>query len=196
MHYHQDTLSSFFQKCVTLETGGSRLPQREEDVAHDGGTADTRGSDDAKDVVHIVTQVLLKQSGIPRLTPSPQRLYPPHTNTHHPTTRPPPLTLFVSRFSDSLSLTGSISQGLCSVQICGESQNYRNLHVRREPFELSRSAVTYLIYDGLERDLQIVHPRQFHCLINALGGQRVSSENGVRIPTQRRGTCVITQRLS
>lgn len=70
-------LSSIFKKCVTLETDGSRLPQREEDVAHDGGTADTRGSDDAEDVVHVVTQVLLKQSGVPRLTPSPQG-----THTH------------------------------------------------------------------------------------------------------------------
>lgn len=122
-------LSSFFQKCVTLETSGSRLPQREEDVAHDGGTADTRGSDDAEDVVHVVTQVLLKQSGV-TVNPVTTKTLPPPIHTHH-TTRPSPLTLFVSRFSDSLSLTGSISQGLCSVQICGESQNYRNLHVRR-----------------------------------------------------------------
>lgn len=113
MHYHQDTLSSFFQKCVTLETGGSRLPQREEDVAHDGGTADTRGSDDAKDVVHIVTQVLLKQSGVPWLTPSPQRLYPPphkHTSSHHQTASSYPVCVQVLRLFelDRVDFTGFV----------------------------------------------------------------------------------------
>lgn len=46
-------------------------------------------------------------------------------------------------------------------------------------------AVKYLIYDGFECDLQIVHSCQFHGLINALGSQRVPPENGVRIPTER-----------
>lgn len=44
--------------------------------------------------------------------------------------------------------------------------------------------MSYLIYDGFECDLQIVHSRQLHGLIDALGSQRVSPENGVRIPTQ------------
>lgn len=182
-------LSSFFQKCVTLETSGSRLPQREEDVAHDGGTADTRGSDDAEDVVHVVTQVLLKQSGV-TVNPSPQRLYPPpYTHTsHHQTITSYPVCVEVLRLFelDRVDFTGFVFRA----DLRGVAKLQKPPRAA-ESFELSRSVVTYLIYDGLECDLQIVHPRQFHRLINALGGQRVSSENGVRIPTQRRGTCVI-----
>lgn len=116
---------SSFSKCVTLETGGSRLSQWEEDVAHDGGTADTRGSDDSEDVVHVVTQVLLKRAA--ELGASVRSLT---TNTNSHIIKASPLTLFVSRFSDSLSLTGSISQGLWSVQIYGESQNSENIQAR------------------------------------------------------------------
>lgn len=65
-----------------------------------------------------------------------------------------------------------------------------------EWLEFSRNAAPYLVYDGLESDLQIVHPRQFHRLIDALGSQRVSPENGVRVPTPGRGMAVVTQRLS
>lgn len=46
---------------------------------------------------------------------------------------------------------------------------------------------SYLIYDGLERDLQVVHSRQLHGLIDALGSQRVTPENGVRIPAKGSG---------
>lgn len=96
---------------VTLETGGGGLPQREEDVAHDGGTANSRGGDDVEDAVDVLTKVFLRVWGTERSDGS--------TNTHK-LTHKHALTLLVSKFSDSLSFTGSISQGLCSVQICYE----------------------------------------------------------------------------
>lgn len=53
-------LFSFIRMCiVTLETGGSGLSEREEDVTHDGGTAHARGGDDVEDAVDIVTEVFL-----------------------------------------------------------------------------------------------------------------------------------------
>lgn len=48
---------------VTLETSGSRLSQREEDITHDGGTANTRGCDNVEDAVYIVTKVFLRCEG-------------------------------------------------------------------------------------------------------------------------------------
>lgn len=48
-------------------------------------------------------------------------------------------------------------------------------------------SVLYLIYDRFECDLQIVHPCQLHGLIDALGSQGVSPENGVWIPAGRKG---------
>lgn len=101
------------------------------------------------------------------------------------------LTLFVSRFSDSLSLTGSISQGLCSVQICGELEK-RAIIISRDFSNVTRGnekrvdiKVSHLIYNWLERDLEIVHSCQLHGLIDALRSQRVSPENGVWIPAKR-----------
>lgn len=44
-----------------METGGSRLSQREEDIAHDGGTANARGGDDVEDTDYIMTKVFLKK---------------------------------------------------------------------------------------------------------------------------------------
>ena len=49
--------------------------------------------------------------------------------------------------------------------------------------------ISYLIYDRLKCDLQIVHPSQLHGLINALRSQRVSTENGVWIPTKGGTDC-------
>lgn len=45
---------------------------------------------------------------------------------------------------------------------------------------------THLLYGGLQGHVQVVHPGQLHRLINALGGQRVSSENGVGVPVKQR----------
>lgn len=65
-----------------------------------------------------------------------QRCQITHTTTahkkNHTQTYTHLLTLFVSRFSDSLSLTGSISQGLCSVQICEDLKK-----VLKYPFVLT-----------------------------------------------------------
>lgn len=95
-----------------METGGSRLSQREEDITHDSGTAHTRGGDNVKDAIDILTEVFLKRERTGQICQITQtQTTSKQTHTHF-------LTLFVSRFSDSLSLTGSISQGLCSVQIC------------------------------------------------------------------------------
>lgn len=44
--------------------------------------------------------------------------------------------------------------------------------------------VSHLIYNWLERDLEIVHSCQLHGLIDALRSQRVSPENGVWIPAK------------
>lgn len=41
---------------------------------------------------------------------------------------------------------------------------------------------THLLYGGLQGHMQVVHPCQLHRLIDALGCQRVSSENGVGVP--------------
>lgn len=43
-----------------METGGSRLSQREEDITHDGGTANARGGDDVEDAVYIMAKIFLK----------------------------------------------------------------------------------------------------------------------------------------
>lgn len=99
------------RRWVTLETGGSGLPQREEDITHDGGAADTRGGDDVEDAVDVVTEVILRREGRSDMS------YNTDNNRLQSQTDSF-LTLLVSRFSDSLSLTGSISQDLCSVQIC------------------------------------------------------------------------------
>lgn len=45
-----------------------------------------------------------------------------------------------------------------------------------------RRTPAHLLYAGLQSDMQVVHPCQLHCLVNALGCQRVSSENSVRVP--------------
>lgn len=50
---------------VTLETGGGRFSEREENIAHDRGASDARGSDDVEDAIHVVPQVLLR-TGIER----------------------------------------------------------------------------------------------------------------------------------
>lgn len=42
--------------------------------------------------------------------------------------------------------------------------------------------LTHLLDGGLQGDVQVVHSRQLHRLIDALGCQRVSSENGVGVP--------------
>lgn len=42
--------------------------------------------------------------------------------------------------------------------------------------------LTHLLDGGLQGDVQVVHPRQLHRLVNALGCQRVSSEDGVGVP--------------
>lgn len=44
-----------------METGGSRLSQREEDITHDGGTANARGGDNVEDAVYVLTEVFLKR---------------------------------------------------------------------------------------------------------------------------------------
>lgn len=46
-----------------METGGSRLSQREEDVTHDSWTANARGGDNIEDTVYIVTKVFLRRGG-------------------------------------------------------------------------------------------------------------------------------------
>ncbi len=46
-----------------METGGSRLSQREEDIAHDGGTANTRGGDNVENAVDVLTKVFLRRRG-------------------------------------------------------------------------------------------------------------------------------------
>lgn len=46
--------------AVTLETGGGRFSEREENVAHDSGASDARGSDDVEDAIHVLPQVLLR----------------------------------------------------------------------------------------------------------------------------------------
>ena len=46
-----------------METRGSGLSQREEDIAHDGGATNTRGGDNIEDTVHILTKVFLKRGG-------------------------------------------------------------------------------------------------------------------------------------
>lgn len=51
---------SLGMRVLTLETLGSCLPQRKENVAHDSGAADTRFSDDGEDAVHILPKVLLR----------------------------------------------------------------------------------------------------------------------------------------
>lgn len=113
--FHSSISRKSFSRRVTLETGGSGLPQREEDVTHDSGTANAGGGDDVEDAVYVMTKVFLRKGEagqmcqIPTQRPNANK----QTQTHTPLR-----TLFVSRFSDSLSLTGSISQGLCSVQIC------------------------------------------------------------------------------
>ncbi len=56
----------------------------------------------------------------------------------------------------------------------------------KQTFSLKENkALSHLIYDGFECDLQVVHSCQLHGLINAFGSQRVSPENGVGIPTER-----------
>lgn len=52
-----------FRKRVTLETSGGGLSQGEEDVTHDGGTADSRGGDDIEDAVYVLEEVLLRRGG-------------------------------------------------------------------------------------------------------------------------------------
>lgn len=98
------------RRQVTLETGGSRLSQREEDITHDSGATHTRCGDNVEDAVDIMTEVFLKREKAGQICQITKTLTNKHTHIRF-------LTLFVSRFSDSLSLTGSISQGLCSVQI-------------------------------------------------------------------------------
>lgn len=44
----------------------------------------------------------------------------------------------------------------------------------------------HLLYGGLQGDVQVVHARQLHGLIDALGRKRVSSENGVGVPGNQR----------
>lgn len=46
---------------VTLETRGGRLPQREEDIAHDSGAADAGGGDNVEDAVDIMAKVFLRR---------------------------------------------------------------------------------------------------------------------------------------
>lgn len=46
---------------VTLETCGGRLPQREEDIAHDSGAADAGGGDNVEDAVDIMPKVFLRR---------------------------------------------------------------------------------------------------------------------------------------
>lgn len=55
---------------------------------------------------------------------------------------------------------------------------------------------THLLDGGLQGDMQVVHPRQLHSLVNALGCQRVSSENGVGVPgKQHEGDfCLLSER--
>lgn len=103
----------------TLKAGGSRLSQREEDVTHDSGTADPGGGDNIEDAVYIMAKVFLWRGAEGRMC---QIIEQPQNKQTRPSTHP--LTLFVSKFSDSLSLTGSISQGLCSVQICEGLQSH------------------------------------------------------------------------
>lgn len=96
-----------------MKPGGGRLSEGEEDVAHNSGAEDPRGGDDVEDSVHVLTQVLLRgaEDGGHRrqtLAEAAHVMWSLWTRV---------LTLFVSRFSDSFSLTGSISHGLCSVQI-------------------------------------------------------------------------------
>lgn len=44
-----------------METGGSGLSQREEDITHDSGTANAGGGDNVEDTVHIVTKIFLER---------------------------------------------------------------------------------------------------------------------------------------
>lgn len=103
-----------------MKAGGSRLSQREEDVTHDGGTADPGGGDNVEDAVYVMAKVFLWRGQTGRYV----RKYSDHKTNKKTRPSTHPLTLFVSRFSDSLSLTGSISQGLCSVQICEGLQSH------------------------------------------------------------------------
>lgn len=45
----------------------------------------------------------------------------------------------------------------------------------------------HLLYGGLQGDVQILHACQLHRLINALGCQRVPSEDRVGVPREQRG---------
>lgn len=45
---------------VTLETGGRRLSQGEEDIAHDSGAADAGRGDNVEDAVDIMAKVFLR----------------------------------------------------------------------------------------------------------------------------------------
>lgn len=46
---------------LTLEALGSRLPQGEKDVTHDGGAAHPGLGDDSEDAIHILPQALLQE---------------------------------------------------------------------------------------------------------------------------------------
>lgn len=79
-----------------METGGSRLSQREEDVTHDGGTANARGGDNVEDPVHILTKIFLSRAG--RLEEG-QITLTPHAQTHKQThSSSYPVCLQVLRF--------------------------------------------------------------------------------------------------
>lgn len=68
-----------------METGGGRFPQREEDVAHDGGTANARGGDNVEDAVNVLTEVFLENgragSGLSGNTPHKHMYTHRHTYT-------------------------------------------------------------------------------------------------------------------
>lgn len=73
MYIHNDI-------SVTLETGGGRLPQREEDIAHDSGAANAGRGDNVEDAVDIMAKVFLRRSAAAvRPLSSPQTIKNDHS---------------------------------------------------------------------------------------------------------------------
>lgn len=156
-----------------METSGSRLSQREEDIAHDGGTADAGGCDNVEDPVYIVTEVFLETER--RRGEGGQTTDKQTNNSNSSSSSSHPVCVQVLRLFqlDWVDFTRLV---FCT-DLGQFAETLKCLFITET--ETRWEMISYLVYDRFECDLQIVHACQLHGLINALRSQRVSPENRV-----------------